>query len=252
MIQYFFDQTKTGRQGRAGLHDLHRLCWVALMAALVAAGALLHLSIGPVPITFQEFFLILGGLVLGPRYGTFMLLLYLFAGAVGLPVFSGGRAGLGHLIGPTGGYFLGQFFLVVCSGMGARAARRLAARRPGIDVKAGNGATGSSLSPESGPASETPSGPAFGAASGSFSGPNAERSASVSGFFPLLAALAWIAVGLVFEYGFGAAWLMHTLEISPVQAASVGVLPFLPLAAGKAVCAVLLWRSLDRRGLLPS
>lgn len=109
-------------QGRtnAKLGELHRLCWIALMAASMAAGALFHVSIGPVPVTFQVLFVALAGLVLGPRYGVYAVALYIFAGAAGLPVFSGGRAGLGHLVGPTGGYLAGYLLLVFFSGLGKR------------------------------------------------------------------------------------------------------------------------------------
>lgn len=92
------------------------------MAALIAAGAFFHLSIGPVPVTFQDLFVALAGLVLGPRYGVYAVALYILAGCAGLPVFSGGRAGVGHLIGPTGGYFLGFLCLAFCAGAGGRLA----------------------------------------------------------------------------------------------------------------------------------
>ena len=89
------------------LFDLHRLVWTALMAAMVAVGAYLHLNIGPVPISLQTLFVILAGFVLGPRHGAMAIGLYLLAGAVGLPVFAGGKAGIGHLFGPTGGFLFG-------------------------------------------------------------------------------------------------------------------------------------------------
>ena len=89
------------------LTDLHQLVWTALMAAMVAAGAYLIFPIGPVPISMQPFFVFLAGFALGPKHGLLALGLYLLAGTVGLPVFSGGHSGLGHLIGPTGGYLFG-------------------------------------------------------------------------------------------------------------------------------------------------
>lgn len=94
--------------------DLHRLVWTALMAALIGAGAYLIIPIGPVPISMQPLFIFLAGYALGPKYGTLAMILYLLAGTIGLPVFSGGKSGLGHLIGPTGGYlfgFIGSAFL---------------------------------------------------------------------------------------------------------------------------------------------
>jgi biotin transport system substrate-specific component len=65
------------------------------------------LPFSPVPITGQTLAVLLAGALLGSRRGTLCLLLYLAEGAVGLPVFAGGRAGLGHLVGPTGGYLFG-------------------------------------------------------------------------------------------------------------------------------------------------
>lgn len=111
------------------LQSLHSLCWVAFMAALIATGAFLHLQIGPVPISFQDMFIVLAGLALGPKHGLFAMALYVLAGCAGLPVFSGGRAGLGHAIGPTGGYLFGFFFLVWFAGMGGRAALAFMRRR---------------------------------------------------------------------------------------------------------------------------
>lgn len=89
------------------LTDLHQLVWISLMAALVGAGAYIYVPIGPVPVSMQTFFVTLAGFVLGPRKGSLAIGLYLLAGTIGLPVFAGGKSGLGHLLGPTGGYLFG-------------------------------------------------------------------------------------------------------------------------------------------------
>jgi len=84
------------------------------MAASIGVGAYLIVPIGPVPVSMQPFFVFLTGYVLGPRRGVMAVGLYLLAGIIGLPVFAGGRSGLGHLFGPTGGYLfawtLGAWF----------------------------------------------------------------------------------------------------------------------------------------------
>lgn len=77
-------------------------------------------SFGPVPISMQLFFVFLAGYVLGPVQGAVCLLLYLAAGTIGLPVFSGGKSGLAHLIGPTGGYLLGFVFAAAITGLSTR------------------------------------------------------------------------------------------------------------------------------------
>lgn len=89
------------------LTDLHATVWTALMAATIGAGAFLIIPIGPVPISMQPFFVFLAGFILGPKRGALAVALYLLAGTIGLPVFSGGKSGLGHLLGPTGGYLIG-------------------------------------------------------------------------------------------------------------------------------------------------
>ena len=81
--------------------------YASLFAALTAAGAFLAIPIGPVPIVLQNFFVFLTGLLLGPRWGSASVAVYLLAGALGLPVFAGGTGGIGRFVGPTGGYLIG-------------------------------------------------------------------------------------------------------------------------------------------------
>lgn len=78
----------------------------AVLAALVGATASVSIPIplSPAPITLQVLFVFLAGLVLGPVWGSISLLLYLAAGAVGLPVFAGMSGGFGVLLGNSGGY----------------------------------------------------------------------------------------------------------------------------------------------------
>ncbi|MUM77737.1 biotin transporter BioY [Pseudodesulfovibrio sp. F-1] len=102
------------------LTDLHQLVWTALLAATIGAGAYLIVPIGPVPVSMQPLFVFLAGFALGPRRGAMAVGLYLLAGALGLPVFSGGRSGLGHLFGPTGGYLLGWLLTAWVCGMARR------------------------------------------------------------------------------------------------------------------------------------
>ncbi len=89
------------------LLDMHRLVWTSLMAAIVAASSYMVVPIGPIPFSLQPVFVFLTGFLLGPVRGFFAMALYILAGVVGLPVFAGGGAGIGHLFGPTGGYLLG-------------------------------------------------------------------------------------------------------------------------------------------------
>lgn len=85
------------------------LALIAGFAALVAVCAILPAInvAGPVPITLQTFGVLLSGAVLGARRGFLAVLLYVAAGAAGLPIFSGGASGLSVLSGPSMGYIVG-------------------------------------------------------------------------------------------------------------------------------------------------
>lgn len=63
-----------------------------------------------VPFTMQTFAVFLAALLLGAKKGVVAVLVYIVLGILGLPVFSGGRAGISMLFGQTGGYIIG--FLV--------------------------------------------------------------------------------------------------------------------------------------------
>lgn len=78
-----------------------------LVAALIAAGALITVPIGPVPVTLQVLVVAVAALVLTPLEALLALGAYLAIGAAGAPVFSGGAGGPGVLVGPTGGFLLG-------------------------------------------------------------------------------------------------------------------------------------------------
>ena len=87
--------------------DLQKLVLASLMAALIAVGGYLAIPIGPVPIVLQNLFVLVAALLLGSRWASAAVAVYLLAGACGLPVFAGGGGGLGQLFGPRGGYLFG-------------------------------------------------------------------------------------------------------------------------------------------------
>lgn len=78
-----------------------------MCAAILILCAWISFPVGDVAITLQTFgiFLCLG--VLGGKLGSVVILVYLLLGAVGAPVFSGFRGGLGALLGASGGYLTG-------------------------------------------------------------------------------------------------------------------------------------------------
>jgi len=83
---------------------------VVLFAAATSATApvdMVHPLAPNVPITLQTLWVYLAGIVLGPLWAGVAFTLYLLAGLIGLPVFAGGNAGLGVILGPTGGFLIG-------------------------------------------------------------------------------------------------------------------------------------------------
>jgi len=73
-----------------------------------------------VPVTFQTFAIALCGYVLGIRAGLASTAVYIFLGAVGLPVFSGFRGGFQHIFGATGGFIFGFLLLTLMCSLGSR------------------------------------------------------------------------------------------------------------------------------------
>ena len=82
------------------------LTYAALFTALIAGGAFVSIPIGSVPFTLQVLFVLLAGMLLGPRLAALSVLAYLALGLIA-PVYAGGTSGLGVLFGPTGGYLWG-------------------------------------------------------------------------------------------------------------------------------------------------
>ena len=87
----------------------------ALFTALIAGGALVSIPIGTVPFTLQVLFVLLAGMLLGPRLAALSVLAYLALGLVA-PVYAGGTSGLGVLFGPTGGYLWGFVLAALVTG----------------------------------------------------------------------------------------------------------------------------------------
>jgi len=87
--------------------SLQGMVYASMFGALTAIGAYIIIPLPPVPITLQTLFLNLAGALLGGYLGALSQVVYILLGVIGLPVFAGGKAGLGVLFGPTGGYLFG-------------------------------------------------------------------------------------------------------------------------------------------------
>jgi biotin transport system substrate-specific component len=80
---------------------------VASLFVALCARVTIPLPFTPVPLTAQNFGVLLVGLLLGSRRGFAALALYLAEGAMGMPVFNPtGPGGIAQLLGATGGFLL--------------------------------------------------------------------------------------------------------------------------------------------------
>ncbi len=96
-----------------------KIVFTALFAALTAVCGFISIPVPgtPIPIVLQNMLVVLTGLMLGPVWGVAATVLFLAAGALGLPVFSGGTGGVARLIGPTGGFLYGYALATLAAGL---------------------------------------------------------------------------------------------------------------------------------------
>jgi hypothetical protein len=80
--------------------SLRGMVYASMFGALTAVGAYIMIPLPPVPITLQTLFVNLAGALLGGYLGALSQVVYILLGVIGLPVFAGGKAGAGVLLGP--------------------------------------------------------------------------------------------------------------------------------------------------------
>lgn len=86
--------------------NLRSLALCSLFTALIVVGAFVKIPLPGIPFTLQTLFVLLAGLLLGSKRGAIAVLVYIFIGLIGLPVFSGG-GGLLYVLKPSFGYIIG-------------------------------------------------------------------------------------------------------------------------------------------------
>ncbi|HEY6765485.1 MAG TPA: biotin transporter BioY [Candidatus Sulfotelmatobacter sp.] len=111
---------QTLRAPRQRSLELARQAGIVVAASLfiaVCAHITVPLPFTPVPLTVQNFAVLLVGLLLGSRRGFAALIVYLSEGAMGLPVFNPlGPGGVAQIVGITGGYLLVYPFVAAAAG----------------------------------------------------------------------------------------------------------------------------------------
>lgn len=82
---------------------------IAVCSAILCISSyiIIPLPIISVPFTLQFLAVVLVALLLKPTHALIAQTLYTLLGIVGLPVFSGGKSGLGIIFSPTGGFIIG-------------------------------------------------------------------------------------------------------------------------------------------------
>ena len=111
-----------------GARQVSIVVGASLFVALCARVAI-PLPFTPVPLTVQNFAVLLVGLLLGSRRGLAVMALYLAEGAIGMPVFSPtGPGGIAQLLGPTGGFLLAYPLVAWMAGFVVERGRRTFAR----------------------------------------------------------------------------------------------------------------------------
>ena len=114
------------------------LTYMAICAALTAICSWISIP-ATVPFTLQTFAVFSVLWLLGGKRGTVSVCIYILLGAVGIPVFSGFKGGIGVLLGTTGGYIVGFIFMSLVywlmeSLLGEKPAVRIAALVIGLVV----------------------------------------------------------------------------------------------------------------------
>ena len=94
-----------------------RSVFIALFAALICSGCFISIPIGLVPVTVQNMFALMSGVILGSIHGAAAVGIFLLLGALGIPVFSGVKGGIAIISGPTGGFLIGYFVGALAAGL---------------------------------------------------------------------------------------------------------------------------------------
>jgi biotin transport system substrate-specific component len=89
---------------------------IALFSAIIVVCSFITIP-AVVPFTLQTFAVFLCLNILGAKKGIISILIYIFLGVVGLPVFSGFNGGIGALLNVTGGYIIGFIFSALIFGV---------------------------------------------------------------------------------------------------------------------------------------
>lgn len=106
---------KNKKQRKLHSYDIAQVGLISAVFCIVCPIAFV-VPISPVPVSFSLVVLYLSVYMVGMRKALMGCGLYLLIGAIGIPVYAGGMAGVGRLVGPTGGYLLGYLCAIFVFG----------------------------------------------------------------------------------------------------------------------------------------
>lgn len=204
-------RTKTSASART-----RSVAFVGLTIAIMAVSAWVTVPLGPVPFTLQMFAITFAIVVLSPKEAIAAITGYLLLGAVGVPVFSGMRGGIGVLAGPTGGFLWGYLLGVATAALFLYAARTRFGQAGGRRIPRLTRAERASLAP-------------------------AQRAANFFRNFGLE-----VAAGVIFTtvaYVCGWAHFMVVAQVDPLAAFLTACAPFIAVDFCKIVAAVVCARA---------
>lgn len=101
-----------------------KLTACAMFTALICIGTFIQIPIPYLPITLQTMFVIMAGLILGPKYGAAASFVYMLLGLSGIPVFSQG-GGIGYIFKASFGFIAGFIFGAFLTGVIIERAEKL-------------------------------------------------------------------------------------------------------------------------------
>lgn len=99
---------------------IYYLCATAVFAAFIGICSQIQIPLPMIPINLALFAVNLAGVLLGAKYGSLSVIVYVLLGLVGVPVFNNFSGGAGVLFGKTGGYIIGYIFAALITGLFAK------------------------------------------------------------------------------------------------------------------------------------
>ena len=97
---------------------------IGIFTSVLCIFSVITIPINSIPITLSIFAICFIAVVSGAKKAFFTVMIYIFCGCLGLPVFSGFRCGINVLLGPTGGYITGYLLIAVIVGFCSEKTRK--------------------------------------------------------------------------------------------------------------------------------